>query len=241
MQSPTPEPVPTPAPSPTPTTTPPVYPAPIMPATSANSSSKTSKLPLIIALIVIGLLLVGGAAYALMANSKTATTITPTSEKTPSIAVKGTGPKCLNLNDFPTEAANTYAFSQGVFFKPDTIVYEFPDQLDTTLTPIVNSYNKFKDRKFKISVSGSVRQGDNKSQALAKARAQKVVDELVKRGIPANILYIADPKDSSSDLNSPLASDSSNRNAAIQFDTCAPTTRRPLSKFPLTSGTIGGK
>lgn len=206
----------------TPITTPPetpVSPQPILPS-SDNSSSK--KIILIFA--IVAAIFAGGGVYALMSFSKKSDkTLAKTAAKSSGTATTKDKPAKADPNaDFARclRPADYQMFSNGdpefkieyydvatestvrgdtVFFKPDSVEFEYPDQMSDALDPFGTFYTTNKDKYWQLTIQGQIQDVDNSGQTasnkkLASDRADKIAQELVSRGFDSSRIKKLDPE-----------------------------------------------
>lgn len=154
------------------------------------------------ALVIVALVAVGAVLYARAdSNPKqalnSATKTQPEPTKTEPAPVQDT---CLQLKDIrtyayksPTKVAQDTQFSR-VYFEPDSTAYnsKFTKSTEVIAEEEFEFYQKTsaKDYQFTITASTSESSVSESGQQLAEARASKVRDEMIARGIPSERITI---------------------------------------------------
>lgn len=129
--------------------------------------------------------------------STTVTTSTClTSSGLASAGILGIDQKSLDNNAHDN---NGYSI-ESVYFKPDSIDFEYPSVENENLDKLANVYTLNKNKRFNYVLIGSVRESNSSSAGvtLANQRATVIKDGLVARGVPSDMITIAQPMNNSS-------------------------------------------
>lgn len=206
-----------------PTVTSPVEPiasaSPVQTPPPKNSGNK--KLIIIIVVLVV-VILAGGvlALFTLGKDKKKSTDAKPTAstnatkEAKPEVKIKADPnadfARCLRPDDYklfsdfgdtpnyydqPTEST---VLGEAVFFKPDSLEYEYPDQDVKTFAKFGKFYSTYKDRYWTLEIEGKIKDVDGSGNsaaniAFANQRASKIKDELIAQGFDKSRITMLEP------------------------------------------------
>lgn len=197
----------------------PTSPQPILPTTDSSSSKK---ILVIVAMVVA--VVAGGGVYAYTAISKNSdktpaktaaksTGTSTTKKKVAAVDPNADFARCLRPTDYQMfsegdpnykieyydVATESTVHGDTVFFKPDSVEFEYPDQITETLDPLGVFYTANKDKYWQFTIQGQIQDVDNSGQTasnkkLASDRADKIAQELVARGFDSARIKKLDPE-----------------------------------------------
>lgn len=193
------------------------FPAPVPDVPPPQS---TNRKVFIIAAVFTGLIMVSGIGFLLMRSNAASEKTTPqpkqqstdtNKQETPAATASTRSCKAFKASEFDPIINGAPEKTDGMFatfknssgkwtllfkylFSPNTLAYDSPDIVTKSVKSVSRFNDQFSQYEWQLSLRGSIASDTPEAIKIANERSQKVKQELIDAGIPADRLIIKDPR-----------------------------------------------